>query len=126
VTRQHTEYTDEERAAYLAMFAAGGKSRRAFAREKGIPHTTLQHWINGDTEIDSTIGTQEKARLEELYDAEIRAALAAASVEGKRASAAYRDLIVAVGILDDKVTRSRGDPTERIEHVIDLDLSRAD
>jgi len=118
--QQYHEYTDEERAALLAMFAASGMTQRAFARSHALPESTLRRWVSASPETRGAIGAQKKAELAALYTAEIEASLAAAG--GKRDQASYRDLMIGVGILDDKRTRLAGEATERVEHEVVLDL----
>lgn len=104
-------YTPEERAALLEMFVASGAAVRAFCRTHKVAESTFRGWLTGRTDVDRALRAQQKAKLIELYDAEVRGIMDV--LPGKRADASYRDLAVAVGILDDKITRASGEATDR-------------
>lgn len=118
------QYTPEERAALLEAFVASGQSARSFCRTRKVAEATFRGWLSGRTDVDRALRAQSKARLIELYDAEVRSIMVA--LADKRGEASYRDLAVAAGIFDDKITRASGEPTERTEHIVDLDLSHGD
>lgn len=42
------EYSKEEKMAYIEEFKASGMSQKRFAKEKGIPDTTLRGWLRLD------------------------------------------------------------------------------
>lgn len=116
MARRH--YSDRERAAALAIFDTladePGKLARA-ARESGVPRGTLQWWLaERERAAPLEVQREEKKSLRDLYEGHIRAALGA--MEVKAGEASYRDLSTAVGILDDKLTRADGNPTDRVDH----------
>jgi len=45
------KYTDKERERYLEEYQNSDLTIRQFAREKGIPASTLKGWINKETDI---------------------------------------------------------------------------
>lgn len=104
-------WSDEEKAALLEMFAASDLSEAAFCRVKGISRSTFQGWRDSPEGVRQ-LRQRQKRRLTEMYQDEIEASLEAAG--SKRDQASYRDLMVGVGILDDKLTRAKGEPTQRL------------
>ena len=45
------KYTDKERERYLEEYQNSDLTISGFAREKGIPASTLKGWINKETDI---------------------------------------------------------------------------
>lgn len=120
-------YSDRERAAALAIFDAladePGRTSRA-AREAGVPRGTFLRWLSDrGRAAPSQVRQEEKKSLRDLYEGHIRAALGA--MEAKAGEASYRDLSTAVGILDDKLTRADGNPTDRVDHTTGGERIRA-
>lgn len=57
------KYTDKEREKYLEEYQNSDLTLSAFAREKGIPVSTLKGWINRETDIRfGEVLTEENSR----------------------------------------------------------------
>ncbi len=57
------KYTDKEREHYLEEYQNSELTMSQFAREKGIPASTLKGWINRETEIRfGEVQTEENTR----------------------------------------------------------------
>lgn len=110
-------YRDEDKAAVLAVLAANGGNIKRTARETGIPITTVRRWSSpGSTPppaekvqeaVDEFVKRAEAIR--EMALVKLESAVAAGEVSA-------RDLITVIGVLDDKLTRAKGLPTQRTEH----------
>ena len=56
-------YTDKERERYLEEYQNSDLTISGFAREKGIPASTLKGWINRETDIRfGELQTEENTR----------------------------------------------------------------
>lgn len=110
-------YQERERAAALAIYGdlAGQPHRlRETARRAKVPESTLRRWIaRPNNAAAADVRAEEEKSLRDLYEEHIRAAIVKAA--GKAGEASYRDLMVGIGILDDKLTRADGLPTDRLE-----------
>lgn len=123
MSKNRTEWTDEDRAAAYVIWISNDKNIRATARQCGMNHTTVAYWVkqwekDGPPErLDDKIranayefvhhasSVREKAmkKLEELIpDAEVKQLSAIATV---------------VGIMDDKIRLAQGLATKRTETV---------
>lgn len=109
-------YSDEDKAAVLAVLAANGGNAKRTSRETGVPLGTLRYWAKGKAsppaevvqqQTDEFVSKAEKIRSMALSKLET-------AVESGEISA--RDLITVIGVLDDKITRASGLPTQRTEH----------
>lgn len=57
------KYTDKEREHYLEEYQNSELTMSQFAREKGIPASTLKGWINRETDIRfGELQTEENTR----------------------------------------------------------------
>ena len=57
------KYTDKERERYLAEYQNSDLTVSQFAREKGIPASTLKGWLNKETDIRfGELQTEENTR----------------------------------------------------------------
>ncbi len=57
------KYTDKEREHYLEEYQNSDLTISQFAREKGIPASTLKGWINKETDIRfGEVQTEENTR----------------------------------------------------------------
>ena len=115
MARRH--YSDRDRAAALAIFDAlddqPGRVSRA-ARESKVPRRTLGLWIEErDRAAPAEVRQEERKALRDLYEEHIRIAMGVAA--RKVDEAVYREVMIGVGILDDKLTRADGLPTSRVE-----------
>jgi transposase-like protein len=111
-------YSPEDKAAVMAVLAANGGNQKRTARDTGIPLATLRYWIKHpgsappsdeqvQAAVDSFVGDAQRIRDAALSKLE-------GLVESDQVSA--RELITVVGVLDDKITRASGLPTQRTEH----------
>jgi transposase-like protein len=109
-------YSDEDKAAVLAVLAANGGNIKRTARETSIPVSTLSYWAKGNASpsteavqaaVDKFVDQAERVRNMALD--ELERAIGTGEVKDK-------DLITILGVLDDKITRARGLPTQRTEH----------
>ncbi len=111
-------YSPEDKAAIMAVLAANGGNQKRTARETGVPLTTLRYWVK-HPESAPPSSEQVQAAVDEFVGAAQRIRDAALSkleglVQSNQVSA--RELITVVGVLDDKITRASGLPTQRTEH----------
>lgn len=57
------KYTDKERERYLEEYQNSDLTISGFAREKGIPASTLKGWLNKETDIRfGEVQTEENSR----------------------------------------------------------------
>lgn len=113
MARRH--YSDEERAAALAILDARGGNVTAAAKAARVPRTTLLSWLDlPDRAAPSELRRDKRAELAALFEAEAQAALAAA--RNCRDDARYRELMTGAGIATDKWQLLTGGATARIEH----------
>ena len=111
-------YSPEDKAAVMAVLAANGGNQKRTARETGVPLATLRYWIKhpesappSDEQVQAAVdGFVEGA--ERIRDAALKKL--GDLVTNDQVSA--RDLITTLGVLDDKITRAKGLPTQRTEH----------
>lgn len=91
----------------------------AVAKRLKVPATTLCRWIrqkNNPAPADLVI--EKRFDLRQAIKDELREALAAA--HNARPDATYRDLMVATGILFDKLQLLEDKPTEQHKHTIEV------
>lgn len=113
MARRH--YSDEERAAALAILDARGGRLAEAAKAARVPRQTLQRWIESiDRAAPPQLRLDKRAELAALFEAEAKAALVAAS--DCRDDARYRELMTGAGIATDKWQLLTGGATARIEH----------
>jgi transposase-like protein len=116
-------YTEEERAQVIARTRVQSPTR--VAREMGIPRTTIRQWLGQVSVVPAqTSGEMVNARALAIADVledvaaiigdKVRAALPGVPVEK---AGDVRDLLVAHGIADEKVSFLRGGPTARNANV---------
>ena len=117
-------HSDELKATVLAAIDAGVPIIRA-AEQAGVPYSTAQDWSQGYGLSPAVPFLRQAKRedLSELFEREARAALG--SADGKRDSAAYRDLMVGAGIATDKMQLLRGAPTAIHARADDPETRRA-
>jgi transposase-like protein len=112
-------YSDEDKGAVLAVLAANGGNIKRTSRETGVAEGTLRYWIKKAPPSDETV---QAAVLEFVSRAEAIRKMALdeleKSIETGKVSA--RELITVVGVLDDKITRAKGLPTQRTEQKLAL------
>lgn len=112
-----TAYTEADKArVYVVLTANDGNVKRT-ARETGIPESTVRNFKKEFETNPPSAEAVEVSTGDYTDDLEkIRVELVAA-LRLKIPSMNGKDLAVALGIVDDKLTRARGLATERTEHV---------
>lgn len=111
-------YSPEDKAAVMAVLAANGGNQKRTARDTGVALSTLRYWIahpesappsdeQVQVAVDKFVGDAQRIRDKALRKLE-------GLVNQNVVSA--RELITVVGVLDDKITRASGLPTQRTEH----------
>lgn len=123
MARRH--YTDDERAAGLAVLALHGGNLKRAAREAGVPERTLRRWTQEAPEEVGAIAAQKKADLADLMEDIARRAagcitMAIEAIEADPALAIdkFSDLNRVAGTALDKMRVLRGETSERTEVVI--------
>ena len=113
-------YSDEDKAAVLAVLAANGGNIKRTSRETGVAVSTVRNWSRGlaspssekvQEAVDKFVDQAEKVRNMALD--ELERAIMTGEVKD-------RDLITILGVLDDKITRAKGLPTQRTAHQHEL------
>jgi hypothetical protein len=109
-----TRYSDEQRAAVLAVLKSNGGNVSRTARETGVPASTIQTWRdNADTLPPHEVREQNRLSLADLIRAELDAIFEI--MPGKREDADYKTLGTVVGILTDKLALLDGGVTSRVD-----------
>ena len=135
MTRQH--WSDEERAAVLAVLDANGGPTKLgavtrTARDCGVSRGTLRRWIaNPANAAPAHVRLDTRAQLREMWErvAGKAGACTEAVLDASQDAPDPRELrayATTAAIATDKVLILGGEATERIEHVVDLDLTHAD
>lgn len=120
-------YSDEARAAALAVLDANDGMLARSAKEAGVPRATLQLWAR-NRDLVASPGTRQQKRVEaaEVY-ASIRDkanALLDGALDLMKPEDLAKDsrMLVAVstvgGTAEDKRARAAGEPTERHDHTV--------
>lgn len=139
MTRAQRNFTDDEKAAVLATVVACTGNCAEAARtcqRNGLPVTerTVERWYADSPETVSVVSARKRA---ELRDMMVGIAHTGAGIE-QRALDHLTTLPVAdtiehlstvnrvTGTAIDKAALLGGEPTERVAHVVDLDLSHGD
>ena len=111
-------FSDEEKAKVLASLAANGGIVKRTAAECGVSPATVRKWRGQQSKGQGV----SPALVEEAVDEFVRAAervrnLALEKLEEKIEAGDVKasELVTVVGVLDDKITRSKGLPTSRVE-----------
>lgn len=105
------QYSEDDKSAVLAWYAANGNNLRKTAREWKITPSTLQRWIRGEGINDAVRNCvpEKRAeiadRLEELCHKLIDSAL------GKADDADLQPTMVGIGIAVEKMRLAREQPT---------------
>lgn len=109
-----SRYSDEDKAAVLAVYAGNGGNLLRTSRETGVSRNTIRHWITNAPPPPETL----QAAVDDFVDdARSLRNVALSTLRDRIAEATPRELITIVGVLDDKVVRASGQPTSRTEHV---------
>lgn len=97
------QYTEDEKATALTFVTALNGNVNAAAKKLGIPWTTLKKWVVGEG-VNSAVTEKcedKKEALADLWEAEVRAALAEAKLA--REAARYGELILGAATATDKM-----------------------
>lgn len=132
------QHDDQAKADALAVLAANNGNLSAAARQTGIARKTIEYWAR-DTGMrsvpanDGKDGEQRRTGTESdrlsaiaMWQNVRGAALAEATKPEKVQAAGYRDLVVAAGISQDKLTLLTGGATHRLENNIRVSLVAPD
>lgn len=114
MSKRQRKYTDDERAAAMALLESFGGNVAKTARQSGFPENTIRNWRDGKGMVPPEVVANKKDDLADLFEREAIGALGMAAA--KRESASYRDLVTGAAIAADKIQLLRGEPTERIAH----------
>lgn len=112
------KFTDKDKAAALVALAANGGIIKRTAAELGILPATLRRWRDQDKQQAGPSADLVAQAVTHFVDqAETVRNLALDKLETLiRADAlSGRELITALGVLDDKVTRAKGLPTHNVQ-----------
>lgn len=103
-------YSDQDRAAGLALLDANGGNLSETSRQSGYPIKTLADWRDGAVADDvAEIRKEKKQELSELFEGIARDILKAAP--DKIDDATLKDAMVAAGVAVDKMQLLKGQPT---------------
>jgi transposase-like protein len=116
-----TTYSDTDRATVLTSLQINDGNIKRTARETGIPISTVRNWkATWDTDgIPDTVAEAQVVTLDAFVNeaTEVRNMLLARMRDLAPESKNLREVATALGILDDKIVRAKGQPTQRTEHV---------
>lgn len=116
-----SKYSDSDRAKVLTALQLNDGNVKRTARETGMSTTTVRAWKSGwDTEgIPEAVAEAQVETLDEFVNdaTEVRNLLLARMRDLAPESKNLREVATALGILDDKIVRAKGQPTQRTEHV---------
>lgn len=133
--RHQQQWTDKDRVAALALYEANGRKLRRTARDFGCAFSTLRLWVTGAPASVRDDARENAEDLAAIFERIARQALGLQGVgmdfiardeTGERAADQLSDLNRIAGTATEKVLLLRGEPTERIEHTVDLDLAHGD
>ncbi len=115
------QYSDSEKAEYLAALDANGGNIRHTARQTGVAATTLADWANGRGVVPecTQLRAQKKEMLKDRLESLAHALLDGMSrrVQSEEVSAvSLKDLATTFGIAVDKMLLLKGDPTSINQH----------
>ncbi len=110
-------FTEEDKAQAIATLAANGGNIKRTARDLDVAPATLRRWRTQyeqgqvSTDLVSTAATTFIGDAERIRDkalAQLEAAIDAGKIQPAQ-------LITALGVLDDKITRAKGLPTSHVQ-----------
>jgi transposase-like protein len=108
VGRAYRHYSAGERAMVLAALAANGGNVKRTARQAGVPRKTLEGWAKGRrlAGVRGEVRHQGRADLADRFEDLAHRLLDA--ISARLAEASFRELVVALGIVVDKMVLLRG------------------
>ena len=121
-------YSDEDRSRALFALQINNQEIRKTARELSIPEATLRKWKNqlerGDItqEVVVSLGEQADRFVEKAVKVRDDAL---DELHKKLPKARPSELNAIIGTLDDKITRAKGIPTQKVEHELVLPTPEA-
>ena len=120
---KRSKYTDEERARVLLELTTNNGNVKKTARDTNVPENTVRRWRDewereGVPEPVLTVAVKEADDF--IEKAETVRDQALEMMRSKLPEARPGELNAIVGTLDDKITRARGLPTQRVKHEHDL------
>lgn len=115
-----TAYTDDTKAKVYAVLAANDGNIKRTARETHIPENTVRRWKEQFKLNPPPTDLVDKAVNAFLTTAEYVRDYALETLIAKIPMAKPSELITIVGVLDDKITRTKGLATSRVEAVVKL------
>lgn len=112
-------FTDDDKARVYATLAANGGNVKRTSRECDVPPATIRRWRGQwDRQGPPPDANVTKAVTEFLDEAVSVRNLALTKLREKIECGDVKasELITALGVLDDKITRAKGLPTSKVEH----------
>lgn len=114
-----SKYTEGDKARVFVTLTANEGNIKRTARDTGIPEQTIRNWKNEWAEnppelTDAQINEAMEfvSRAETIRDSALEALARKIQKDELKGS----ELITAIGVLDDKITRAKGLATGRVEH----------
>lgn len=112
-------YTDEDKAHVLFTLTTNDGNIKKTARETSVPEATIRRWRDewdrkGVPEPILASATTEANGF--IQEAEVVRSEALRILRAKLPTAKPGELNAIVGTLDDKITRAKGLPTQRVQH----------
>lgn len=114
-----TQFSDEDKARLYTALAANDWNVKRTARETGFSISTVRRYRDKFQSEPPSTELVEAAVGDFVADAERIRNLALVQLEAAIVNGEIkpRELVTAIGVLDDKITRARGLPTSRTETV---------
>lgn len=127
MARAKRTYTEDDKIAVYVALQANDNNVTRTARETGVPEPTIRSWRKvWEAEGPPDVTAVAEAAADFIEEAERVRNLALKTIEEKMPGATVSALIAVVGVLDDKITRSRGLASSRSEVVHRHELPAAE
>lgn len=118
-----SKYTEGDKARVFVTLTANDGNIKRTSRDTGIPEQTIRNWKNEWVENPPELSEEQLeealvfvSRAEQIRDSALEALARKIQKDELKGS----ELITAIGVLDDKITRAKGLATGRVEHVHQL------
>jgi transposase-like protein len=114
-----TAHTDTDKARILVTLAANGGNVLRTARECSVSPASIRRWREDDRRGTGPSKSAVVAQIGVFVDDAERVRNKALAVLEQRINDGEikpSELIATLGVLDDKITRAKGLPTQRVEH----------
>jgi hypothetical protein len=117
--RKKRQYSDSQKAEYLAALDLNGGNVNGTAKQLGIPSKTLENWSLGKNQHPdvANMGGEKKEQLVDRMDKIVHQLLDV--IPDKIPEANLTQLSTAYGIMYDKIRLERGQPTSITESSVD-------